>query len=57
MFYILLTAVEMFGINEVVVNGVMVPSDGNLSVKIGSGIRGLYISTFNFDNHGVYRRG
>jgi hypothetical protein len=57
MFYVLLVAVEMFGINEVVVNGIMVPSNGNLNVNIGSNIRGLYISTFNFDSQGIYRRG
>ena len=35
----------------------MIPSDGTLSFKIGSNIKGVYISTFNFDNRGVYRRG
>ena len=57
MFYVLLCALEIYNINEVVVSGIMVPSDGNLEVKIGPNIRGVYISTLNFDTQGVYRRG
>ena len=56
-FYVMLCAVEIFSINEIVVDGLMIPSDGTLEVQTGENIRGLYISTFYYDAQGVYRRG